>query len=111
LPNQRAAEITAFQIGGTKYIATVGRFDDGNAGERERHVTRIKIPYYGIAKGARLLASASPHATLWIFADMLRRAGARNERPGREMAPPGGRTIELEKEEMGCKVERMKIAS
>ena len=75
LPNRRAAEITAFEIGGIKYIATIGRFDDGCVAEIFLNVSKSGSELERGARDSAVLASLGLQHGIQL--ETLRRALSR----------------------------------
>jgi hypothetical protein len=57
LPNRRPAEISTFEIGGVKYTACVGRFDDGGVAEIFLNVSKSGSELEKHARDASVLLS------------------------------------------------------
>jgi hypothetical protein len=76
LPNRRGHEVVAFEHGGIRYVAGIGRFDDGRLAEVFLNGSKIGTDLDAAAKNAAILCSLNLQAG--IPAAVIRRALTRD---------------------------------
>jgi ribonucleoside-diphosphate reductase alpha chain len=91
LPNRRSHEVVAFEHGGIRYCASIGRFDDGRLAEVFLNGAKCGTDLDTNAKDAAIVASLALQAG--ISAAVIRHALTSN-RDG-SASGPLGRVLEL----------------
>jgi hypothetical protein len=91
LPNRRSHEVIAFEHGGIRYVAGIGRFGDGRLGEIFLNGSKIGTDLDTAAKDAAIVASLALQAG--VPAAVIRRALTSN-RDG-SASGPLGRILDL----------------